>query len=54
MNSKQIVYLSAMIGATVGSFIPALWGADAFSLSSILFSIVLGFFGIWIGYRIAY
>ncbi len=40
------------IGSIVGEFIPSLWGADAFSMSSMLFSAVFAIIGIWVGYKI--
>jgi len=35
----------------VGSLVPSLWGAGAFSLASIVFFMIGGFIGIWIAYR---
>ncbi len=42
-----------MAGMTVGGFVPELWGASSFSLSSILFSVAGGVAGVWFGARLA-
>ncbi len=42
-----------IIGSTVGGYIPALWGAGFFSMSSIVLTAVGGFLGIWFGYKIS-
>jgi hypothetical protein len=40
-----------VVGSTIGSLIPSLWGAGGLSLISIVFGTVGGLFGIWAGYR---
>ena len=40
------------VGSTIGGFIPKLWGASFFSLSSLILSVIGGFIGIWIGFKI--
>ena len=40
------------IGGTAGAYIPMLWGADSFSMSSVIFSGIGGVVGIWLGYRL--
>lgn len=47
---KKFIYLGAGVGGTLGSFIPALWNAGIFSLWGILFSIIGGAVGVWLGY----
>jgi len=42
-----------VIGSTVGSFIPSLWGAGFLSFSGMFFSAVGAILGIFAGYRIA-
>ena len=42
-----------MVGSTIGSFLPLLWGDSALSMSSILLSAVGGIFGIWAGLRMS-
>ena len=53
MSGKQTIYIATMVGLTVGSFIPALWGASLISVSSILFSGLGGIVGLWIGYQMS-
>lgn len=47
MSNKQLIWLGAIIGGTIGGFIPTLWGADVFSVWSIVLSTVGGLAGIW-------
>lgn len=49
---KGPTYTGAFIGGLIGSFIPSLWGAGQFSMSSLVFFMIGGFFGIWIAYRL--
>ncbi len=49
---KTLIYLGLFVGSTVGSFVPLLWGADLFSLSSVLCSTIGALLGIWAGYKI--
>jgi uncharacterized membrane protein YeaQ/YmgE (transglycosylase-associated protein family) len=48
---KKLIWLGMFVGSVVGGYIPALWGDNMFSLSSILLSAVGGLVGIWLGYR---
>jgi len=48
---KKLIWLGMFVGSTVGGYVPTLWGASVFSLSSILLSAVGGLLGIWLGYR---
>jgi hypothetical protein len=41
------------IGLILGSFIPMLWGAGVFSISSTIFSTIGGFLGIYFGYKLS-
>jgi hypothetical protein len=47
---RSRIWFCALIGSTVGGFIPTLWGADLVSYTSVLLSGVGGFAGIWISY----
>ena len=53
MNPRPMIYIGLFIGSTLGGYIPTLWGAGLFSMSSILLSMLGGLLGIWLGYRIA-
>jgi hypothetical protein len=48
--NKYVLMTGAMIGMTLGAFVPMLWGdSNTFGLSSIGLSMVGGFVGIWLG-----
>ena len=51
MPRKLAIFLGMMIGSIIGSYIPALWGADLFSVSSILLSGLGALAGVWLGYK---
>jgi hypothetical protein len=44
--------MGMIVGSTLGGFVPLLWGADFLSFSSILFTAIGGFAGIWAGYKL--
>ena len=50
---RSVIGLCAMVGLTAGGYLPVLWGASAFSLTSILFSGIGGVAGVWLGVRIS-
>jgi hypothetical protein len=49
MRSRRFIWFAILVGSTVGGLIPELWGASAFSYSSVLLGGVGGFVGLWIG-----
>jgi hypothetical protein len=49
---RSATRLYALVGCTLGGFAPELWGGSALSLSSILFSVLGGIAGVWIGLRL--
>lgn len=53
MNTKSIIYLFMIVGSTIGSFLPTLWGDSFFSLTSVFLTAVGGILGIWLGYKIS-
>ena len=54
MQTPTIVWVGLGVGSTIGSFVPLLWGdANFLSYSSIFFSAVGAFAGIWVGYRLS-
>lgn len=53
MNGKPLIWIGLFLGSTIGGFLPELWHASVFSFSSIVFSAVGGFVGIWIGWKIS-
>ena len=50
---RSAIGLLALIGMTVGGFVPEAWGAGSFSMSSLLFSALGGIAGVWFGARLA-
>jgi len=49
---KKIIILGALFGSTIGGFIPTLFGANPFGLSSIICGALGGFLGIWLSFRL--
>jgi uncharacterized membrane protein YeaQ/YmgE (transglycosylase-associated protein family) len=49
---KAFVWAGMTVGSFVGGYIPSLWGADMFSISSLLLGAVGAIIGIWVGYRL--
>jgi hypothetical protein len=45
-------YTGGFLGSLVGSFVPMLWGAGQFSMSSMVFFVIGGLAGIWLAYRL--
>ncbi|HVN62173.1 MAG TPA: hypothetical protein VMT59_12970 [Gaiellaceae bacterium] len=52
MGGKSVIGLCAGFGSIVGGYLPELWGASGFGLTSLLFSVVGGVAGIWLALRI--
>jgi hypothetical protein len=50
---RSVIGACAFFGLIAGGYLPALWGASSFSLSSILFSALGGFAGVWVGVRLS-
>ncbi|MEK9177488.1 MAG: hypothetical protein AAB777_00025 [Patescibacteria group bacterium] len=53
MNLRSLIWFGVFAGSTVGGFIPKLWGASLFSMSSVILSAIGGLAGIWIGYKLS-
>jgi hypothetical protein len=54
MNNRSLFLLGALVGGTIGSFVPELWGGSLLGGWSILFSTIGGLLGIWGAYKIAH
>jgi len=48
-----MMYLLISIGGGIGAYIPVLFGADGFSLWSVLGSTIGGLAGIWVAVKIS-
>lgn len=42
-----------IIGSSIGSFIPTLWGDDFISFTSVILTAVGGIIGIYIGFKLS-
>ena len=49
---KTLIWIFMTIGTMLGAYLPLLWGDSALSMSSVIFSGIGGFTGIWLGYKI--
>ena len=52
MDKKRLIWIFLFIGATVGSYLPTIWGDGVFSMTSIILSFVGGAIGIWAGFKL--
>jgi hypothetical protein len=50
--TKKFIWIGLLVGSALGNMLPMLWGGDAISVSGVLFSMIGGIVGIWLGYRI--
>lgn len=53
MNSKTPVLIGTLVGSSIGGLVPSLWGANAFSLSSLIFGSIGAIAGIYIGFKLS-
>lgn len=51
--NKTMMYLFISIGGGIGAYIPVLFGADGFSVWSVVGSTIGGLAGIWAAYKIS-
>jgi hypothetical protein len=49
---RSAIGLCGTVGMFVGGYLPVMWGASSFSLTSIVFSAVGGAAGVWLGARL--
>jgi uncharacterized membrane protein YeaQ/YmgE (transglycosylase-associated protein family) len=48
-----MVWIGMTVGSVVGGYIPALWGAGIFDLSSIILGGIGAVVGIYLGYKMS-
>ncbi len=48
----MIIWFAVILGSTLGSYLPALFGAGWLSLWSIVLGTVGGLAGLWVGYKV--
>lgn len=51
MERKKLIWIGMALGSAIGGFIPTLFGASAFSMTSVLLTAVGGIAGIWLGFK---
>jgi len=49
--NKSLVMLFMVIGSTIGGYVPVLFGASAFSYTSVISTFIGGVLGIWLAFR---
>jgi hypothetical protein len=50
---RSVIGLCGGFGMFVGGYVPSLWGASSFSAASLLFGVLGGIAGVWLGFRIS-
>ena len=50
---RSVIGICALIGMTIGGFVPDLWGASGLSLAALVFSAAGGVAGVWVGARLS-
>ncbi len=53
LMNKTIMYLFITIGGLIGAYIPTFFGADGFSIWSVVGSTIGGLAGIWAAYKLS-
>lgn len=53
MDSKKLIYSGMLVGGAIGGFAPTLWGDNYMSFSSVIFTAIGGFLGIWVGFKLS-
>ncbi len=52
MGNRKLYLLMAGIGSIIGGYLPTLFGASDFSGWSILWGIIGGIAGVWLGFKL--
>jgi len=53
MNAKSLIWIGVLVGSTLGSMVPLIWGAGMLSISSIFWSTIGGLAGIYLGFKLS-
>lgn len=51
MSSKSLIMLGLLVGSSVGSYIPLLFGGEIFSFFSLISGTIGGIIGVYIAYK---
>jgi hypothetical protein len=52
VSKKTLIWGGLTVGSALGGYLPALWGGELISFSSVISSAAGGIVGIWLGYRV--
>ena len=52
MSKKTLIWIGLTLGSLGGGYLPALWGGDLISFTSVILSTLGGILGIWLAYRL--
>jgi hypothetical protein len=50
---RRVVGICAVVGLVAGGYVPTLWGASSFGFQSLLFGVVGGIAGVWVGAKLS-
>jgi hypothetical protein len=50
---RSVIGLCALVGGSIGGFVPALWGGSDMSVASLLFAALGGVAGVLLGARLS-
>jgi hypothetical protein len=50
---RSVIGLCAVFGSFVGGYVPTLWGASSLGMESLLFGVLGGIAGVWLGVRVS-
>ena len=53
MSAKRVIMFGMVVGSTLGSWVPTLWGSGWLSMGSVFCGAAGGLLGIWVGYRLS-
>jgi phage tail tape-measure protein len=53
LSRKSMIMLGMLIGSTAGGYVPALFGVNVFSVTSLLGSTAGGILGIWLAFKLS-
>jgi hypothetical protein len=50
---RGLIGICVLVGSFVGAYVPVLWGASSFGVTSLVFSAAGGVAGVWFGVRLS-
>jgi hypothetical protein len=49
---KKIIILGMLFGSIIGGYIPTIFGANVFSMTSVISGAIGGLLGIWLSFKL--